>query len=154
MFLLSLLIAGYLGFALIHLGHDKLLHFVTFFILTVEFYFVFDIRYKSIKILRYITFVICTLCGSVGLEIIQSLVNPKRVFDIYDISSNFVGSLLGLLFSTAFQALRVRRAKNKRLQYKKTKPVAFDDQESNAADDHETEEYVNIQMQDVLEDDN
>ena len=62
----------------------------------------FDTQYKSLKVLRNITLIICTFGGSVGLEIIQNLVNPKRVFDVYDIVANILGSLLGLGISVGY----------------------------------------------------
>lgn len=88
------MIAGYLGFASVHLVHDKVVHFVTFFILTAEFYYVFDTA--AVRTLRWLTVVICTVGGSVGLEFIQSLVNPARVFDVKDIACNVAGSAMAV----------------------------------------------------------
>lgn len=96
--------AGYLGFALIHLVHDKLIHFATFAILTAEFYFIFNT--KAVKLLRLITLMICTLGASVLLEMIQHIVNPARVFDVKDIYCNVGGSIVGLLASIFAQDRR------------------------------------------------
>ena len=146
-FILSLLLAGYLGFALIHLPHDKLIHFLTFFILTMEFYFIFDTKNKSLKVLRLVTLVVCTFGASIGLEIVQSLINPARVFDVYDILFNVLGSLLGLGLSSGYQTWMVRRARLKRIRYRQLQTDV--QEQSSDIDDPPNEEYVNIQMKDV-----
>lgn len=137
--------AGYLGFSLIHLNHDKLIHFVTFFILTIQFYFIFDSKLKSLKILRYLTFLICTIGLSVGLEIIQSIVNPKRVFDIYDIFCNVLGSMLAIVLAIIYQHLVL---KNKRKNRARKQPPIIEDPEESSSDITE-EDYVTIQMDDI-----
>lgn len=146
--------AGYLGFALIHLPHDKLIHFTTFCILTIDFYFIFDTHYKSLKILRGVTLVICTFGGSVSLEIIQNVVNPSRVFDVYDILANILGSLFGLGLSIGFMAWRKNTARQERVRYRQlnTQIIGQDDEED--GEDSEinistNEDYVNIQLQDI-----
>lgn len=101
-FILSLIGASYLGFSLINLTHDKLIHFATFFILTTEFFFIF--RTRSLKQLSYLTFVVCSLCGGIGLEFLQHMVNMKRVFDPMDILCNLAGSIFGLSLSIVYQS--------------------------------------------------
>lgn len=102
-FILSLIGAGFLGFSLLlTFKHDKLLHFATFFILTTEFFFIF--RMRSIRQVTYLTFLVCTLCGGIGLEFLQHVVNKKRVFDPKDILFNLVGSILGLVLSVVYQS--------------------------------------------------
>lgn len=83
--------AGYLGFASLQLGHDKLIHFITFFVLTAEFYHMWQMH-RPWKL----TFVCMTLGASVALEFVQNLVNPERVFDWIDIVYNVHGSGLAL----------------------------------------------------------
>ncbi|KAL7962163.1 hypothetical protein V8C34DRAFT_270943 [Trichoderma compactum] len=95
-FLLLLLLAGYAGLSTIQLGayvNDKVLHFVTFFLLTVVFYWVIDTNRRRIL---HMTLVVCTLILGVGSEFVQSFLPNDRDFDIYDIVANIVGSLLGL----------------------------------------------------------
>lgn len=87
--------------------HDKLIHFTTFATLTIEFYFVFET--KSLRTLRAFTFLICTCGASISLEIIQHVVNPKRIFDIVDIFYNVGGSLIGLVLSVLVQQFRKKR---------------------------------------------
>lgn len=84
-FCITLLVAAYLGFALIHLKHDKLVHFVTFVLLTVELFLL------SEKSRHQIMAVTTMLCACVALEYIQSFVNPSRVFDLKDILANVCG---------------------------------------------------------------
>lgn len=115
-FFASLAIAAYLGFALVQLPHDKLVHFITFYILTLEFYFLFDTGNKSLKILRFLT-VGWWICSSIFLEIAQSIINPKRVFDVNDILANVLGG--GAAFGTALviQAQLVKRARAGRYRH-------------------------------------
>lgn len=166
MFIITLLGAGYLGFALIHLPHDKLIHFSTFCILTIEFYFIFDTHYRSLKVLRGVTLVICTFGGSVSLEIIQNVVNPKRVFDVYDIIANILGSLLGLGISVGIMAWKKNTARQERIRYRQLNTQIIgqdeDDEDTEMDTTMDTElpietdssvsasdDYVNIQLQDV-----
>ncbi|OBA20147.1 hypothetical protein METBIDRAFT_16165, partial [Metschnikowia bicuspidata var. bicuspidata NRRL YB-4993] len=90
-FCTSLLLAAYLGFSLIALGHDKAIHFVTFFILTAEFYFLWE-THRPWKL----TVATMTLGAGVLLEYVQTIVNPNRTFDYVDIVYNVHGSLLAV----------------------------------------------------------
>ena len=127
-FVISLIVAGYLGFALIELtNHDKLLHFLTFLVLTVEFYFIFDTNHKSLKTLRYITLLVCTFAGSILLEVIQSLVNTTRVFDSMDIVYNVVGSFLGVILSSSYDVWAVKRQKKNRFRQVREVVIEEDD---------------------------
>lgn len=103
-FCVSLLAAAYLGFSLIHLGHDKAIHFATFFILTAEFYWLWELL-RPWKI----TCVCMCLGASVGLEYLQNLVNPARVFDYFDIAYNVAGSVLALVGCMAVHAYKRRQ---------------------------------------------
>lgn len=123
-------LAAYLGFALIHLPHDKVIHFSTFLILTVEFYFLFDTRNK--KILRVITFIVCTCGAGIGLEVVQLMVNPIRIFDFFDIISNVCGSCLGLLIACA---LNWRIDKSRQEKRRGRRIVCNEAESSNAIDD-------------------
>lgn len=137
---MSLIGAGYLGFALIHLEYDKVIHFTTFLILTIEFYFIFDTKNK--KLIRIITIVICTCGASIGLELIQHLINSQRIFDIFDILYNVCGSSIGLLIACIVHNWRIskmRQEKQRRRQIDHiegqsisaldNQPILLDDQE-------------------------
>lgn len=112
-FIISLALSIYLGFALISLKHDKLIHFVTFFILTTEFYFIFDTR-NNFKKLRYVTFICCTLVSGIALEIVQNLVNPSRVFDVNDIIANILGSLCALGVTYVYSLVVIKKTRSQR----------------------------------------
>ncbi|KAI9829577.1 MAG: hypothetical protein M1819_006082 [Sarea resinae] len=94
-FLLLLLIAAYLGLSTIQISliNDKILHFLTFLILTICFYWVVEASRR--RALNF-TLVVCTLFLGVGSEILQGFLPNGRNFDLYDIIANIVGSLGGL----------------------------------------------------------
>lgn len=124
-FLLLLLLAAYAGLSKIQLGHlinDKLLHFLTFFLLTVVFYWVVDTnRRRTINM----TLIICTLILGVGSEFLQSFLPNDRDFDLYDIVANIVGSLLGLGLCSWYH----RRMLERRRQRKTYNAVPGEDEE-------------------------
>ena len=95
-FLALLLIAAYAGLSKLQLGqyvNDKVLHFFTFFLLTLVFYWIVDTnRRRTLNM----TLVVCTLILGVGSEFLQSFLPNDREFDLYDIVANVVGSLMGL----------------------------------------------------------
>lgn len=76
-----------------HLINDKLLHVITFFLLTIVFYWIVDTNRRRIL---NMTLAVCTLALGVGSEFIQSFLPNDRDFDMYDIVANIVGSLAGL----------------------------------------------------------
>jgi len=91
-----LLLAGYAGLSTLKLGNyvnDKVLHLVTFFLLTILFYWIVDTnRRRTLNM----TLVVCTIILGIGSEFLQSFVPNSRAFDFYDIVANMVGSLVGL----------------------------------------------------------
>ncbi|KAK6197583.1 uncharacterized protein RJT21DRAFT_123413 [Scheffersomyces amazonensis] len=147
-FIASLVLAGYLGFANVHFGHDKLIHFITFFILTIEFYFTFDTKHKSLKTLRSITLIVCTIGGGIGSEFIQSLVNENRVFDPIDIAFNILGSLLAVGLSSWYQTYLIKRAKEVKRNNRYTQ-IGQTITNEELVGDTEDEGYVSIQMHDT-----
>ncbi|ATY64093.1 VanZ domain protein [Cordyceps militaris CM01] len=124
-FLLLLLLAAYAGLTKLQLSHmvnDKLLHFLTFFLLTVVFYWVVDTnRRRTINM----TLIICTLILGVGSEFLQSFLPNDREFDMYDIAANIVGSLLGLGLCSWYH----RRMLERRRQQKTYNAVPGEDAE-------------------------
>ena len=95
-FFLLLLLAGYAGLTSLHVEvyiNDKLLHLLTFFLLTVVFYWIVDTNRRRTL---HLTLVACTLCLGVGSEFLQGFLPNGRDFDFYDIVANVVGSLAGL----------------------------------------------------------
>ncbi|KAK4458555.1 hypothetical protein QBC42DRAFT_276526 [Cladorrhinum samala] len=97
-FTLLILISAYAGLSSIQVSpalpiNDKLLHAITFFLLTVVFYWVVDTnRRRTLNL----TLTVCTACLGVGSEIVQGFLPNGREFDLYDILANVVGSLAGL----------------------------------------------------------
>lgn len=117
MILLVLVIASiislYLGLANITIKFDKFVHFSVFFLMTLIFYYCFET--KNANQLRLMTFIVCTLCGGIGSEFLQSIM-PYRTFDYKDIVMNISGSSLGILVSDLYSRYIVRRRRLKRLE--------------------------------------
>ncbi|KAK2034284.1 VanZ like family protein [Colletotrichum zoysiae] len=95
-FFALLLIAGYAGLTSLQLGqyvNDKVLHFGTFFLLTVVFYWILDTnRRRTLNL----TLTVCTFVLGVGSEFLQGFLPNGREFDFYDIVANVIGSLAGV----------------------------------------------------------
>jgi VanZ family protein len=95
-FFALLLLAGYAGLSAIQVNtyvNDKVLHFVTLFLLTVAFYWILDTTRRRTL---HLTAVICTGVLGVGSEFLQGFLPNGRVFDLYDLIANVVGSLAAL----------------------------------------------------------
>lgn len=95
-FFLLCLLAGYAGLSSLQIDtyiNDKVLHLLTFFLLTVVFYWIVDTnRRRTLNL----TVVVCTLILGIGSEFLQGFLPNGRQFDVYDIIANVVGSLGGL----------------------------------------------------------
>ncbi|KAK1541506.1 VanZ like family protein [Colletotrichum paranaense] len=95
-FFALLLVAGYAGLTTLQLGqyvNDKVLHFTTFFLLTIVFYWILDTnRRRTLNL----TLTVCTFILGVGSEFLQGFLPNGREFDFYDIVANVVGSLAGI----------------------------------------------------------
>ncbi|KAG6056918.1 hypothetical protein E4U17_001840 [Claviceps sp. LM77 group G4] len=113
-FLLLLMIAGYAGLSKLQLGglvNDKVVHLITFFILTIVFYWIVDTnRRRTLNM----TLVVCTLCLGVGSEFVQSILPNDREFDLYDIVANLVGSLAGLGLCSLYHKRMLERKRNQK----------------------------------------
>ncbi|KAF2150015.1 hypothetical protein K461DRAFT_213100, partial [Myriangium duriaei CBS 260.36] len=70
---------------------DKVLHVVTFFLLTLCFYWILETSRRRVV---HITLLVCTAGLSIGSEVVQALlpVRNGREFDPYDILANVIGS--------------------------------------------------------------
>ncbi|KOS17903.1 Uncharacterized protein ESCO_002671 [Escovopsis weberi] len=113
-FLLLLSLAGYAGLTTLKLGkyvNDKVLHFLTFFILTVVFYWVVD---TSRRRTLHMTAIACTLILGVGSEFLQAALPNDRDFDAYDVAANVVGSLLGLGLCTWYHKRMLERKRQRK----------------------------------------
>ena len=90
---------------------DKILHLLTFFFLTITFYFILDTTRRRVL---HFTLSICTLGLGLGSEVIQGLLPNGRDFDILDVAANVIGSLAAVGIAALYQrraAERRRRAK-------------------------------------------
>lgn len=137
-FFVLLLLAGYLGLSSVTLNgfiDDKLLHLLTFFLLTVTFYWILDTnRRRTLNL----TLIVCTAGLGVGSEFLQDLVATDRDFQIYDIVANIVGSLAGLGLCSWYHKRMLER-KRQRKQYN---AVSGEDPESGEGEDLELGEGV------------
>lgn len=70
--------------------NDKFIHLVTFFLLTLAFYWVFDTSRRRVV---HLTLLFCTLGLSIGSEVLQGILPNDRPFDPFDVVANVVGSL-------------------------------------------------------------
>ncbi|KAI8948719.1 hypothetical protein F4801DRAFT_555902 [Xylaria longipes] len=113
-FFVLCLLAGYAGLSSLQLDHlinDKVLHALTFFILTVVFYWVIDTsRRRTLNL----TLVVCTLVLGIGSEFLQGFLPNGRNFDLYDIIANLVGSLAGLALCSWYHQRMLERKRQRR----------------------------------------
>ncbi|KAK4549207.1 hypothetical protein LTR36_007665 [Oleoguttula mirabilis] len=114
-FVLLLLAAAYLGLSTQKIPQygqsDKGLHFITFFLLTLTFYWILE---TSRKRMLHLTLLVCTAGLSIGSEIVQALLPNGRDFDPFDILANVVGSAIALLLSNVYhKRMLERRRKSK-----------------------------------------
>ncbi|KAI1822476.1 hypothetical protein F4861DRAFT_388787 [Xylaria intraflava] len=113
-FFVLCLVAGYAGLSSLQLDHvinDKVLHALTFFILTVVFYWVIDTsRRRTLNL----TIVVCTLTLGIGSEFLQGFLPNGRNFDLNDIIANLVGSLIGLALCSWYHQRMLERKRQRR----------------------------------------
>ena len=114
-FALLLLLAGYAGLTSQQLTspyvNDKALHLLTFFLLTVAFYWIIDTTRRRTL---HFTLVACTGCLGVGSEILQAILPNGREFDLFDVVANLVGSLLGLAVCGWYHKRMLERRRQRR----------------------------------------
>ncbi|KAI2631152.1 hypothetical protein GGS21DRAFT_165110 [Xylaria nigripes] len=113
-FFVLCLLAGYVGLSSLQLDdviNDKVLHALTFFILTVVFYWVIDTsRRRTLNL----TIIVCTLILGIGSEFLQGFLPNGRTFDLNDIVANLVGSLGGLGLCSWYHQRMLERKRQRR----------------------------------------
>ncbi|KAI7230416.1 hypothetical protein KC330_g6974 [Hortaea werneckii] len=114
-FALLILASAYLGLSTQKIPQygqsDKGLHFVTFFLLTLTFYWIIETSRRRVV---HLTLLVCTAGLGIGSEFVQAFLPNGRDFDPYDILANVVGSALALgLCSWYHKRMLERRRKNK-----------------------------------------
>jgi len=90
---------------------DKVLHLLTFFALTLTFYFILDTTRRRVL---HLTLGICTLGLGVGSEVVQGFLPNDRNFDPLDVLANVLGSLAAVGLAAWYHrrsAERRRKAK-------------------------------------------
>jgi len=88
---------------------DKLLHLVTFFALTLTFYFILDTTRRRAV---HVTLSVCTLAIGVGSEVVQGLLPNGREFDALDVLANLIGSLAALGLAQWYHRRSAERRRN------------------------------------------
>ncbi|GMF05427.1 unnamed protein product [Ambrosiozyma monospora] len=113
-FISSTILAAYLGFADISLPHDKWIHFTMFFVMSFLFYWILDSN--SMRTIRNLTFIVCTLIGGIGSEFVQHIISPKRTFDVYDILANVCGSTLAVAGSNYYHSRMIKKTQKYKIR--------------------------------------
>ncbi|KAL2117455.1 hypothetical protein VTJ04DRAFT_7115 [Mycothermus thermophilus] len=91
--------------------NDKGLHFLTFLILTLVFYWVIDTtRRRALNL----TLLVCTLGLGFGSEVLQGLLPNGREFDLLDVVTNVFGSLLGVALCAWYHRRMLERRRRKK----------------------------------------
>ncbi|KAH9819886.1 VanZ domain-containing protein [Teratosphaeria destructans] len=90
---------------------DKGLHFITFFLLTITFYWILETSRRRVINL---TLIVCTAGLSIGSELVKAFLPYGRDFDPFDVLANVVGSALALGLSSWYhKRMLERKRKNK-----------------------------------------
>ena len=90
--------------------NDKALHFLTFFVLTIAFYWILDTTRR--RALNFTLLVVTVFLG-LGSEALQSFV-VNRAFDLIDVAANVVGSLCAIGLCTFYHNRMLERKRRAR----------------------------------------
>lgn len=91
--------------------NDKFLHLLTFFLLSLIFYWIFETsRRRALQL----TLLVCTLTLGVGSEILQGFLPNDRPFDPLDLVANLVGSLAAVGLNGWYHRRMLERRRNAR----------------------------------------
>ncbi|MCJ1477100.1 hypothetical protein MMC13_005771 [Lambiella insularis] len=114
-FVLLCLFAAYAGLATYETSptNDKVLHFLTFFVLTITFYWAIE---APRRLLLKVVFLVCTIVLGVGSEFLQAIVPNGRIFDPLDIAANLIGSSLALALCTWYHGRMLERKRRRKLE--------------------------------------
>jgi VanZ family protein len=112
-FFILLLLSSFLGLSAVQIPNvnDKALHAVTFFLLTLVFYWIID---GSRRRVLNLTLTTCTVVLGVGSEFLQAILPNGRVFDLYDIVANIVGSLAALALCSWYHKRMLERKRGRK----------------------------------------
>ncbi|KAF2459464.1 hypothetical protein BDY21DRAFT_191073 [Lineolata rhizophorae] len=90
---------------------DKVLHFVTFFALSVTFYWIIETNRR--RVLQF-SLIACPAILGAGSEIAQGILPNGREFDYYDILANVLGSLSAIGLCTWYHKRMLERKRQAR----------------------------------------
>ncbi|MCJ1404633.1 hypothetical protein MMC11_007859 [Xylographa trunciseda] len=109
------LLAAYAGLTSLELSptNDKVLHFLTFFVLTITFYWALE---APRRFLLKIVFFTCTFVLVIGSEVLQAILPNGRDFDPLDVVANFVGSGLALALCSWYHGRMLERKRRRKLE--------------------------------------
>lgn len=91
--------------------NDKVLHVVTFFLLSLIFYWIPDTTRRRTL---HLTLIVCTLALGVGSEVVQGILPNGRSFDPFDLLANIVGSLGAVGLCTWYHRRMIERRRKSR----------------------------------------
>ncbi|KLJ11299.1 hypothetical protein EMPG_13431 [Blastomyces silverae] len=91
--------------------NDKVLHLVTFFLLSLTFYWVLDTTRRRTL---HLTMMVCTMGLGIGSEVLQALLPNGRSFDPFDVLANIVGSLGAVGLCTWYHKRMLERRRKAR----------------------------------------
>lgn len=136
-FLVVLLAAAYLGLGSVQVPqiNDKILHFTTFFLLTLTFYWILDTtRRRTLNL----TLLVVTVFLGTGSEAAQGII-ANRQFDPLDIAANIFGSLCALGLCTMYHKRMLDRRRQAKgygaLPQDGDEDLELGDQESGVVED-------------------
>ncbi|KAL8833404.1 MAG: hypothetical protein Q9170_004285 [Blastenia crenularia] len=112
-FAVLLLLAGYLRISSMQVpqANPQALHFITFFLLTLTFYWILDTTRR--RLLNF-SLLILTFALGVGSETIQVLLPKSRDFDPINIAANVLGSLSALGLCTIYHKRMLDRRRRRK----------------------------------------
>ncbi|WP_282043947.1 VanZ family protein [Winogradskyella flava] len=84
---------------------DKIYHFVAYFGLAALWVTYFKPSKKK-QILNMV--LLCLLLFGIVLELIQHKLNPNRTYDVYDLTANCLGILLGTLIAIKLDVIKLK----------------------------------------------
>ena len=139
-FIFLSLLAAYVGFTALQIPQvsDKVLHFLTFFLLSITFYWILDTSRRRVLNL---TLLVVTCVLGLGSEFVQAALPNGREFDPLDIAANVVGSLAALGLCTLYHRRMLERKRRRKgygvVPQEGDEDVELGQQESGIIDAHE-----------------
>ncbi|KAK2800193.1 hypothetical protein FQN51_006269 [Onygenales sp. PD_10] len=91
--------------------NDKVLHLLTFFLLSLTFYWILDTTRRRTL---HLTIITCTMTLGIGSELLQAILPNDRSFDPFDVLANIVGSLSAVGLCTWYHKRMIERRRKAR----------------------------------------